>query len=139
MKREYDRKVEHLRRLAQVADGMYKTSERENVLKESENASAKLRQKFQQHMRECDEKEERCKQTDTENTMVTQNTSIKISFINCREEFSAKEFCISNDLHVKNLISGLGTTVFYDFYISKREDKDTYAGKVGRDTRGWQS
>ena len=76
LKGEYERIVGHLRRLAQVADGMYKTSEREKGLKESENASAKLRQKFQQHMRECDEKDERCKQTDTEDTMVTQNTSI---------------------------------------------------------------
>ena len=43
LKGEYDRKVEHLRCLAYVADRVYKTSERENGLKESENASAKLR------------------------------------------------------------------------------------------------
>ena len=84
-------------------------------------------------MRECAEKrKERCKQTDTENTMATQKTSIKISFINCREEFSAKEFCISNDLHVRNNKSELGNTVFCDICISEREDKHTYAGKSGK-------
>ena len=101
-------------------------------LKESEKASTKLRQKFQQHMRECAEKrKERCKQKDTENTMVTQKTSIKISFITCREEFSAKEFCISNDLHVRNNKFELGNTVFCDICISEREDKHTDAGKSG--------